>query len=83
MIVTVLGLVTTVALIYRVLIDTPGAASHLERRYGGFVGLAASALMFYAGYLSMRREGVSERDEHKQIETVSLRDAPPRQPAHS
>jgi hypothetical protein len=83
MIATVFGLITTVALIVRVLIDTPSAASLLHRRYGAFVGLAAAVVIVYGGYRSMREEGVAERDERKDIETVSLRDAPPREHAHS
>jgi hypothetical protein len=83
MLATVLGLITTVALIVRVLIDTPSAGSLLSRRYGAFVGLAAAVVIFYGGYRSMREEGIAERDERKDIETISLHDAPPREPAHS
>jgi hypothetical protein len=83
MIVTVVSFVTTVALILHFLIDTPGSADLINRKYGGFVGLVASAVMFYGGYLSLRQEGLSERDARTDIPTVSLRDAPPREPAHS
>ena len=83
MIVGVFSLITTVALIWRVLIDTPGLATLIERKYGGFIGIAASAVMFYGAYLSLRKEGLSERDARTDIPTISLRDAPPREPAHS
>jgi hypothetical protein len=70
--VTVLGLVTTLALVYRVVINTPGAASLVERKAGGFVGIAAAIAVFYGGYASMREEGLSERDARTDIETVEL-----------
>jgi hypothetical protein len=83
MVVTVFGLITTVALLWRVLLDSPSAASHLDQKYGEFVGLAAAAVIFYGGYRSIREEGLPARDERKEIEVISLRDAPPRQPAPS
>jgi uncharacterized membrane protein (DUF485 family) len=69
--VMVLGLITTLALIYRVLIDVPGASNTVERNAGGFVGLAASIAIWCGGYLSIREEGVAPRDERTDVEFVS------------
>jgi hypothetical protein len=80
-IVMVLGLVTTVALIYRVLIDVPGASSIVERKAGGFVGLVASIAIFSGAYLSIREEGLAPQDEHTEVELVSLPGTPAAMPA--
>jgi hypothetical protein len=71
--VSVFAFVTTLALLYRVVISTPDVATLVDRKYGGFVGLAASAVMVYGGYLSMRREGLAPGDARTEIETISLR----------
>jgi hypothetical protein len=71
-IVTVLGLLTSLALVYRVLINVPGSGSLVERKVGGFVGLLASLAIFYGGYLSLREEGLPERDARTEIETAAL-----------
>ena len=65
--VTVLGLLTTLTLIYRVLIDAPG-----DQKAGAFVGLAGAIAILVGGYLSMRAEGVADRDAPAEIETVTL-----------
>ncbi len=70
LVVTVLGLLTSAALLWRVVIDPPGG--DLDVRWGGYVALAASLALFYGGYLSLRREGLSERDARTDIETVRL-----------
>jgi hypothetical protein len=61
-IVTVLAIITTLALIYRVLIDMPSTYGFDEQRAGAFIGLASSIALAYGGYVSMRREGVAPRD---------------------
>jgi hypothetical protein len=71
--VTLLGLLTALALVWRLLIDPPGGV--LEVRYGGYLALAASLAMFYGGYRSMRQEGLSERDARTDVETVRLADS--------
>jgi hypothetical protein len=71
-IVMVLGLITTLALIYRVLIDVPGSSDTVERNAGGFIGLAASIAIWCGGYLSIREEGVAPRDERTDVEFVPL-----------
>ena len=68
MIVTSLGGLLLLVLIYRVLINAPAS-----REGGSFIGLAAAAGIFFGGYASMRTEGISSKDEPAEIETVRLR----------
>jgi hypothetical protein len=64
-IVTVLGLITALALIYRVLINEPG-----PQKAGAFVGLISAIVFVYGGYESMRREGIAAKDGPSEIQTV-------------
>jgi hypothetical protein len=68
----VFALITTLALIYRVVINVPGEDSLLEAKAGAYVALAAAVAMVYGGYASMRKEGIAERDARTDIETVPL-----------
>lgn len=76
---SVLALLALLALLWRVLIDPPG--SPLDVRYGAYVSLIAALAMFYGGFLSLRREGVAERDQRTEIETVRLSGAGTSEPA--
>ena len=69
-IVTVLGVLTVLALIYRVLINEPGSDNLVEQKAGAFVGLIGAVVLAYGGYLSMRQEGIASRDAPAEIETV-------------
>jgi hypothetical protein len=69
-IVTVLGLITALALIYRVLINEPGPNSLVEQKAGAFVGLISAIVFVYGGYESMRREGIAAKDGPSEIQTV-------------
>ena len=70
-IVTVLGGVNALALIYRVLINPPvGAALNVEA--GAYLGLISALALAYGGYRSMRTEGIAQRDQLDAIETVRL-----------
>jgi hypothetical protein len=80
-IVTVLGMLTVLALIYRVLINVPGANSLVDRKVGAYVGLVGSVAVFYGGYASLRQEGLSDRDAVTEIETVPLTGARAPDPA--
>jgi hypothetical protein len=71
----VLGLVTSLALIYRVLINQPGPNNLIDQKAGGYVGLAAALVLTWGAYLSMRQEGTLERDGPGEIETIRLGDA--------
>lgn len=68
-IVTVLGGLSALALIYRVLINTP--ASTLDQRAGAYLGLVAAIGIAYGGYKSMREEEGSD-PAVLDIETVRL-----------
>jgi len=69
--VTVLGGLNALALIYRVLINPPGRAT-LSVEAGAFLGLLSALALAYGGYRSMRTEGIAERDQVQAIETVRL-----------
>jgi hypothetical protein len=71
-IVTLLGLITSLALLYRVVISVPGADDLLEQKAGSFLGLACALGILYGGYASMRQEGIAPRDGPQEIETVQL-----------
>ncbi len=68
-IVTVLGILTVVALVYRVAIAPPGAG---DPRVGAFVALVSAVVLVYGGYRSMREEGAGAQDASSEIETVEL-----------
>jgi hypothetical protein len=71
-IVTVLALITALAVLYRVVISVPGADDLLEQKAGSFLGLACALGILYGACASMRQEGIAERDAPQEIETVSL-----------
>jgi hypothetical protein len=70
--VTVLGVLTVLALIYRVLINEPGSDAAIEQKAGAFVGLASAIAIVIGGYLSLRDEGIADKDAPADIEPVSL-----------
>jgi hypothetical protein len=63
---TALAGLTTVLLAYRVVIDEPGPNAYVDVKLGAWLGLLSAALIFYAGYLSMRDEGTSFDDARAQ-----------------
>lgn len=71
-IVAVLGLLTVIVLVYRVLINEPGSDAVVEQKAGAFVGLASAIAILIGGYLSMRDEGIADKDGPGDVETVSL-----------
>lgn len=72
-IVTVLSVLTSITLLYRVLINPPGANNLVSQKPGAFVGLVSAIALAYGGYRSMRQEGLAARDAPAEIETVRLR----------
>ena len=64
-----LGGLTVLALLYRVVLDPPGGMS-VEA--GAYLGLLATAVMTYGAYRSLRTEGIDTRDAPGEIETVAL-----------
>ena len=63
--VTVLGAISVLALIYRVLINPP---SH--QHAAAYVGLLSAVGLTYGSYLSMREEGIARRDAPSEIPVV-------------
>lgn len=63
-----LGLVSVVWLIVRVLIDPPA-----HRHIGAVLGLLSACLLMFGGWRSFRKEGISRRDEPHDIPLVPLR----------
>jgi hypothetical protein len=66
MIVAVLGLITVLALIYRVLISPPA-----HEQAGAFLGLLSAIGLAYGGFLSLREEGIARRDAPRDIPVVT------------
>jgi hypothetical protein len=64
-IVTVLGLLTVLALIYRVLIDAPA-----DEQAGAYLGLLSALVLAYGGYASLRQEGIATRDARSDIPVI-------------
>ena len=71
-VVLVVGLITLIPLIYRVLINEPGPNSVIDQQAGAFVGLIAALVVVVGGYLSLREEGVREADGPGEIPTIPL-----------
>jgi hypothetical protein len=69
-IVSVLSLISLLALVYRVLINVPGADSVVDQRAGAYLGLLSTCAVLYGAYESLRREGIAARDAPGEIETV-------------
>jgi hypothetical protein len=69
--VMLLGGLTTLVLIYRVLINPPGGAL-IEQKAGPYLALAAAIGVAYGGYASLRQEGIAPSDGPQEIETVDL-----------
>ena len=67
--VMLLGGVTALAVLYRVVFDPPAGMSV---QAGAYLGLAAAVALTYGGYKSMRTEGIADDDAPAQIETVKL-----------
>jgi hypothetical protein len=61
-IVTVLGIITVLALIYRVLIDPPA-----HEQAAAYLGLLSAIALAYGAYASLRQEGVARRDAPAEI----------------
>ena len=73
-VVTVLGGVSLVALIVRVLLAPPTlpAIGSLDRRTGAYLGLFATIAIAYSGFASLRQEGGAEPSQLGEIETLRV-----------
>ena len=54
--VTALGVITSILLVYRVLIDLPSAGEVVDQKLGAFVGLVAAIGIALGGYESIRQQ---------------------------
>ena len=63
--VTVLGAISVLALVYRVLISPPA-----HQHAAAYVGLLSAIALAYGGYLSMREEGIARHDAATEIPVV-------------
>ncbi|MBV9336937.1 MAG: hypothetical protein JO243_13715 [Solirubrobacterales bacterium] len=68
LLVTVLGAISALALVYRVLIDPPA-----HQHAAAYLGLLSAIGLAYGGYLSMRQEGIAQRDAPQDIPVVQPR----------
>jgi hypothetical protein len=68
---SILGGVSTIWLVVRVLIDPPGG-----RGIGGWIGLLGAAAIAYGGYASVRMEGIARVDAPTEIPTIDLAGQP-------
>lgn len=68
--VTLLGGLSALVLIYRVLINVPGPDDVVSRDVGGFIALLASFAITYGGYRSLREEGIAPEDAPQEIPTI-------------
>ncbi len=65
LIVTVIGLICVLALIYRVLINPPA-----HEQAGAYLALISALGLAYGGYLSLREEGIARRDALSEIPVI-------------
>jgi cytochrome bd-type quinol oxidase subunit 2 len=65
LIVTVLGVISVLAVIYRVLINPPA-----HEQAAAYLGLISALVLAYGGYRSMRQEGIAPRDAPSDIPVV-------------
>ena len=72
LIVTVLGILTALILIVRVLIDLPSLVGNVSARAGAYVGLLGAIMIACGGYVSLRQEGIARGDEPGEISTIHL-----------
>jgi FtsH-binding integral membrane protein len=69
-VVAVLGGLSVLWLIYRVIISPAGG-----REIGGWIGLISAGAIAYGGFASLRLEGIARADAPQEIPTVKLRGA--------
>jgi hypothetical protein len=73
LIVTVLGILTMLTLIVRVLIDLPGLVGNVSARAGAYIGLFGAIVIAFGAYESLRQEGIAPGDEPAEIPTIDPR----------
>lgn len=71
-IVTVLGALTSLWLIYRVLISVPGSDGLLVQKPAAYVGLASALALTVGGFRSLRQEDRPDPARNAEIPTIAL-----------
>jgi hypothetical protein len=69
---TVLGALTSLALIYRVLINLPGPSDLVGARAGAYLGLVSAIALTVGAFLSLREEDPADPVRNAEIETVHV-----------
>ena len=69
---SVFGALTSLWMIYRVLISTPSSASRYKQTAAPYIGLASVLALTNGGYRSMREEDKPDPVRNEAIETVHL-----------
>jgi hypothetical protein len=69
---TVLGVVTSLVLIDRVLIDTPFDSPLIETKVGAYLGLVSSLVLSFGAIRSLREEDPADPARNAAIPTVRL-----------
>ena len=68
----VLCVLTTLWLIYRVVINVPSGDGLLEQKYGAYVGLLCALVMTYGAFRSLREEEHPDPERNARIPVVQL-----------
>jgi succinate-acetate transporter protein len=76
----VLSVLTTLWLIYRVLINVPSGNGLLEQKYGAYAGLLCALVMTYGAYRSLREEKHPDPERNARIPVVALGAQPAARP---
>jgi peptidoglycan biosynthesis protein MviN/MurJ (putative lipid II flippase) len=71
-IVTVLGALTSLWLIYRVLISVPGSDGLLDQKPAAYVGLASALALTVGGFRSLRQEDRPDPARNAEIPIIAL-----------
>jgi hypothetical protein len=73
---TVLGLVTSLVLIDRVLIDTPFSSPLIETKFGAYLGLLSALVLTYGAGRSLREEDRPDPVRNASIPVVRVPSKP-------
>jgi cytochrome b561 len=73
---TVLGIITSLVLIDRVLIDTPFSSPSIETKFGAYLGLLSALVLTYGAGRSLREEDPPDPARNAVIPTVKLPSSP-------
>jgi hypothetical protein len=69
---TVLGALTSLTLVYRVLINVPGSSDLVGARGGAYLGLVSALALTAGAFLSLREEDPADPVRNAAIETVHI-----------